>query len=270
MQLRLITTTAILTLSLAGGLYAQDQKDPYVKGAAKAAIAKSGVNAKNQQASARYTSLFEVFSLPIGEASALLRSQKTHPEIYEILVKKANLEAVSATSGITAYKNTNESINEKIYPTEFKRPNIFLGGRPERSPNKNQTNKESKRASDLPATDGSKSLSGLAIPALPTDFETRNMGLTVELEVEVGPVVGEYSFRIAPEMVYYIGRDSWGEGSSKSEMPNILAQRITSTGTTVAGQPFFLGTMSRFQGLESDKDLPKRVWFAMLTITPIK
>jgi len=94
-----------------------------------------------------------------------------------------------------------EIIREFIYPTEYEPPEL---------PNS--------------TGDGFSPIS----PATPTAFETRNVGVTLEVEPRVGPNKKMIELSIRPELVEFEGFVNYGTPIT-STADNILGQSITST-----------------------------------------
>ena len=137
-----------------------------------------------------------------GQVQAILRglSQKRGTDIM-------TAPSVIARSGETA---TIEVIREFIYPTEYEPP-------------------------ELPNSVGSTSLGGFGdiggqsssfpvTPATPTAFETRNTGVTLEIQPTIGANDFVIDLRFAPEIVEFEGFINYGSP-------------ITSAGTDLLGNP---------------------------------
>jgi len=123
------------------------------------------------------------------------------------LAQKKGTDLMTAPS-ITArsgQKATIEVIREFIYPTEYEPPELPEGG-------------------GAIATGVGAAPSMIATPATPTAFETKNLGVTLEIE----PTIGENDFvidiRFIPEIVEFEGFINYGSP-------------ILSPGTDIAGNP---------------------------------
>ena len=146
----------------------------------------------------------------------------------ESLIGKSEARVIE-TSVITCrsgQKATVESIAEHIFPTEYE-----PGGIVER-PGK----KEGKPAevSTLP---------------LATAFETKNLGVTVEVEPTIGENNQLIDLRILPEIVYHVGNTTYGkhkEGESEVEieMPTFYKVACNTAVTLLSGQQFFLASQT--------------------------
>lgn len=107
------------------------------------------------------------------------------------LAQKKGTDLMTAPS-ITArsgQKATIEVIREFIYPTEYEPPELPQGGG---------------------GAAGATTVIGIATPATPTAFETKNLGVTLEIE----PTIGENDFvidlRFLPEIVEFEGFINYG------------------------------------------------------------
>lgn len=134
--------------------------------------------------------------------------------------KMLETQMVTARSG---QKASSESVHEFIYPTEYEPP-----APPPR--------KEGEQ--DAAATFQTH-------PAVPTAFETRNVGSSLEVE----PVIDEsgkvIDLRFVPELVYHTGNEVWqevteGKDSYRVQMPNFYTIRINTSVTLIAGEPFLV------------------------------
>jgi len=124
-------------------------------------------------------------------------------------------------------KATTESLHEFIYPTEYQPP-------------------------ALPGTFGPdyhKETSMLA-SSMPTAFETRNLGSTLEIEPTVNESGKIIDLRFVPELVWHTGDTLWGEGKDalgmpfRISMPDMYTMRINTAITCVSGQYTFVGALS--------------------------
>jgi general secretion pathway protein D len=145
-----------------------------------------------------------------GEVQMIMRglSQKKGTDLM-------TAPSVTARSG---QKATIEIIREFIYPTEYEPPEIpqSFGG------NNNQGNNN---GTSLPGNIGGGTTNSFPVtPATPTAFETRNTGVTLEIE----PTIGENDFvidlRFVPEIVEFEGFINYGSP-------------IQTTGTDALGNP---------------------------------
>lgn len=274
MKLQLITTGAIMAFSFTANLNAQDKTDPYYKGD-KSGIAKpvptksSGVAAGDKEnISETYTVMYEMFSLPLSEASTLMRSEKSDEKIYLYLIQKAKQEWLAVARTRSGERSTIESINEFIYPTEFDAPSLptTLGVQIVPVDEKEDEKKDTPQLQKLTQAPRLKDMEGVAVPALPAAFATRNAGVTIEFEAYI---VGEIcNIRISPEYVALTGTTTHGQGMSKTSMPEFEKQGLTTAVNCLLNKPALLGTMNRSPF--SKLGLPDKVWFAMITVKPVR
>jgi hypothetical protein len=109
-------------------------------------------------------------------------------------------------------KVLSESITERIYPTEYEPPSLpgsFIG-------------------KEEPPKNWSELVEEILKGIVPTSFETRNTGATLEADAE--PVEGEeriWNVRLALEDVSLVGRDSYGEMPKVVSMPAFTNFRLT-------------------------------------------
>jgi general secretion pathway protein D len=170
--------------------------------------------------------------------------------------KGADLMTAPSVTARSGMKATIEIIREFIYPTEYEPPEIpdSFGG-------------SSTLTSGLGGLGGliggSSSGSFPVTPATPTAFETRNTGVTLEIE----PTIGENDFvielRFVPEIVEFEGFINYGSpiqtsGSSllgeptvsvitenRIEMPVFSVRRVNTTLTIYDGYTVAVGGLMR-------------------------
>lgn len=117
-----------------------------------------------------------------------------------------------------------ESIQEFIYPTEFDPPQIL-------NPEKEK---------------GSKTV--LTLPQA-TAFETRNVGVTLEVDPVLGADDRTVDLNLAPELTYLTGFESWGKHASGDSgvdvrMPLFFTVKTTTQVTMIAGEYAFVSAMT--------------------------
>ncbi|MDH4444376.1 MAG: type II and III secretion system protein [Akkermansiaceae bacterium] len=158
--------------------------------------------------------------------------------------------SVTARSG---QKATIEIIREFIYPTEYEPPEIPTS-----------VGTASSSSSLLPGGGGGSATSSFPVtPATPTAFQTRNTGITLEIE----PTIGENDFmidlRFAPEIVEFEGFINYGSpiqsagsdalGNSvqitltenRIEMPVFSTRRVSTSLTIYDGYTVAIGGLMR-------------------------
>ena len=154
---------------------------------------------------------------------------------------EARVIETSVITSRSGQRFTVESIAEHIFPTEYE-----PGGIVER-PGK----KEGKPAevSTLPTA---------------TAFETKNLGVTVEVEPTIGENNQLIDLRILPEIVYLVGKTKYGshkEGESEVqiEMPTFYKLSVNTSVTLLTGQQFFLASQTPVNVATGQPDADLRV-----------
>ncbi len=130
--------------------------------------------------------------------------------------KGADLMTAPSVTARSGQKATIEIIREFIYPTEYEPPELPQGG------------------GGSSTVLGGTSAAQIATPATPTAFETRNTGVTLEIE----PTIGENDFmidlRFVPEIVEFEGFINYGspiqaQATSVSATGIIIPSTVTLT-----------------------------------------
>ncbi len=198
---------------------------------------------------------FETFSLDLADAAELRRKVMGDQKLYdEILTRVAKGQAVQESFSVlrsrSGEKALLENISEFIYPTEYEKASV---------PNSLR----------LTSSGGEAEKAGfpaVIAEATPTSFETRNTGLSLEIEPTLAQNDLIIDLRIAPNFTTLVEKSKFGKGASETEMPTFETQRIETSATVWAGRPFLLGTPSRPPVSKVDADSAKRVWFAFVTV----
>lgn len=154
--------------------------------------------------------------------------------------KKATYVNSASTVTRPGQRTKIESITEYIYPTEFD------PGRPVQA--SSQGNKD-EAETEAPESGKFASAGSPASLPLATAFETRNLGITMEIDPQLGADNASIDISMAPELVYHLGETTWGtyrEGESAVEvkMPRFYTVRVTTQITVVRGEPLLIGTVS--------------------------
>jgi hypothetical protein len=262
------TKTLLIASLLIGSLNAQEKPaDPY--------RAPSATAAKTEPEPQPVISIcYENFSVPLSMAAALQREKLTDSALYGKLIAELGKDAVRQEilqvlrCGEGHIAKT-ESVSESIYPTEYSYSSEYSYSEYSYSADSSQQHNLAPKAAP-PATSGPRSDlgSGERVPALPNAFDTRNTGHTLELEATLSADRGGHlDLRIAPESVALVGRTSYGQEFSTTEMPEFESQRLKTRVTAKLDGPTLLGTMSRPPVSRVDPDSANRVWFAFVTPT---
>lgn len=165
----------------------------------------------------------ETFSLPLADASALLRKFPSDAERYNELVrcvdaKKARLERLIVVRTISGQQAKGESVHELIYPTEFARTSAA---------------KTNAATTTMPAE-------GAVIPG---GFQTRNLGDTLNFTPQISADGRLINITLIPESSSFVGYK--GAGDQKwARQPVLATQRLTTSVIVKNGEPFLLGTLN--------------------------
>ncbi|WP_193210622.1 hypothetical protein [Luteolibacter marinus] len=145
---------------------------------------------------------------------------------------KATVVETMLCTGRSGEKTTAESIEEFIYPTEYE---------PGEIPNEIHTTE----SGDKVKSDGRDH----AIGPTPTSFEVRNLGSTLEIEPTIGAGNQLIDLRMAPDIVYHVGNETWTEwkdahGDASIRMPTMYRLGLTTAVTVVDGQVLLAAALS--------------------------
>ena len=145
--------------------------------------------------------------------------------LQDLIVKgEATLVETAIVTARSGQRAKVESIQEFIYPTEYDPPQIL-------NPEKEK---------------GSKTV--LTLPQA-TAFETRNLGVTLEVDPVLGADDRTVDLNLAPEITYLTGFESWGKHTSEGgtvevRMPSIFTVKTTTQVTMIAGEYAFVSAMT--------------------------
>ncbi|MCW1887615.1 hypothetical protein OKA04_22955 [Luteolibacter flavescens] len=252
-----ILITGLTTLS---GLHAQDRAatDPFVRNGAQD-------NQADENIPRVISICVENFSLDLNEASALYQQKMGDTKLYaelraRVAKNQAKQETFSVIRARTGEKALVESLSEHIYPTEYDHGTPANTPVPAAAAATANGNKQASTPTATPAT-----ISPATPPILPTAFETRNTGITVEIEPTLTADGRVVDLRIAPDFTTLAERVKWGQGTAEAELPIFESQRITLATSLITGQPQLLGTPSRPPVSKVDADSANRVWFCFVT-----
>jgi hypothetical protein len=188
---------------------------------------------KSRSSGANLSARYEVFSLEPAEAASLLRSNHPNDVLYNMLVEMVDEEkAVQETMIVLTTRSAQRAQTSSI--SEYIYPTEY----------------------DKPNS--------------PTAYETRNIGVTVEVEAIVNPQSGMIDLSIAPEHVSLAGKSEWGSPEAKQEMPDFESQRLSTTTQVMPEVPRLLGTISRPPLSKVEKDSAGRIWIAFVTVSHVK
>ena len=194
-----------------------------------------------------YTLTFEVFSAPMAKMAGLKRVGKNDSSIYQemvIGVEKGEVlqDKFMEIRTLEGQTGTIEQIREYIYPTEFDPAEI------------------GKLPKDLP--EGFKDYDRFITPASPTSFETRNLGDTVEFELDQKEhETDQLTGRLNYTHVRLLEEEKWGKDENEVKVPRFDRQSIRAALTLKMNEPLHVGAFS-----DPLPDRKGRVWVAFVTI----
>ena len=179
-------------------------------------------------------------SKPASADSTELRKQ-VQEMVSKNEAKVIETQMITAKSG---QKATTESIHEFIYPTEYSPPG--LPG----------SFDESYKAPPNPLK--------INLAPVPTAFDTRNLGSTLEIEPTIDDGNNTIQLRLVPEIVYHTGNTTWYEGKDitgnpfKVMMPNMYVARLNTSLTLINGQ-YTLAAVVSPKDDKGDTDMTRKV-----------
>ena len=269
MKYKTLVVTAFAIASLHGQ---ENPADPYREAKAVAAAPTPSGAGEPKNISICY----ETFSLPLAVAAKIQREQLSDSDLYARIAaavekQAARQETFTVLRARSGQRATTESISEQIYPTEYEPPELpnSVGVSIVPPPVKDVPTPvpDTEKLKDAPDLG---SLEGIKTPATPTAFETRNTGVTFEIEPTLAETEKILDLRIAPGHVALVGHTTSGQGLSLIEMPVFENQSVNTSVTLHINQPFLVGTINRPPNSKMDPDSANRVWFAFVTGTLAK
>lgn len=194
--------------------------------------------------------------IEIWEAPALEVAKRLDDLHDAAGLAKLRAESLAGAQGVTlvsspvlaidaSTKELLESITERIYPTEYQPPSL---------PGTFGTNFGKAEDKKEPPKNWSEVVEEILTGIAPTSFETRNTGLS--LEVDVGPVEGKekiWNVRIALEEVNLVGRDTFGDVPPGISMPVFTTFRVTGDPQLKEGQWRLLSVQEPPRGIEGKR-----------------
>lgn len=143
---------------------------------------------------------------------------------------KATILETTSIIARSGDKAATESITEFIYPTEWK-------------PYELANQLEAPESDEAP-----KALEFIPQP-IPSAFETRNLGTTLQVEPTLGEDSRTIALRLAPELVYHVGNENWSQwvtkkGDGSIKMPSIYSLRLSTALIMIDGQPCLVAVQS--------------------------
>ena len=209
---------------------------------------------------------------PMIDAPKMIRVQVEHIEMSHKDLTRLMMEEVAETSdakalrmkvqalvekdeakvidtqivlGRSGQKQTTESRQEVIYPTEYEPMNWLP-----------PVEGEDKTVSPVPSFPHN--------PATPTSFETRNVGSSLETEPTIGENDRIIDLRLLPELIWHTGNTVWNERKDelgnvyKVSMPDFYTLSMSTSITCISGQYVMAGVHSPKNGegkLDQDRKI---------------
>ncbi|HEY1122619.1 MAG TPA: hypothetical protein VGE67_13495 [Haloferula sp.] len=206
---------------------------------------------------------FETFSLEMAEAAALYHDQPNDTALYKevtarVAKGKARQESFSLVRARSGERAILKSTSESIYPASYL-PGARADENKQPAPVRGAPPKPAAPAA-APTTPPSPPPTS-ALP-FPTDFKTRDVGITLEIEPTIAMNDRLIDLRITPTFVTSVNRTKWGPVESGIETPGFEVQQVVTSASVLSERPYFLGTMSRPTDSKADPDSADRVWFA--------
>lgn len=177
--------------------------------------------------------VYEVFSLPLGQAAALQRAGLSDAKFYQQLVSGLDDETVTLETFLTVRGSSGSPMTASA-GQDYRHPKGFD---PPEIPNQvtgpgNRKTEDGKEITVFPAN-----------PSNPTSYETRFLGETLTARVRLEED-GRLTLEIQPTRTILLQKDVYGRGLSRVEYPRFAVPRIETGVTTTSGIPFLLGTVS--------------------------
>jgi hypothetical protein len=205
----------------------------------------------------------EFIEVPQAEVTRLLSKEKLGKDAAKLReelqksvdAQKANLYETMMVVARSANKATAESIREVIYPTEYEQPELTC---------------------NPPITEeqAAQGKSRRVCPPLPSAFETRNTGSTLEIEPTIGDDNTTIDLRLVPEIVFDTGVRKWNVhkdelgNESWIEMPLFYSLRTNTSLTLSDGMPQLLSVLTP-KGADGTPD-PSRKMLVIVTADIVK
>ncbi|MFN4873601.1 MAG: hypothetical protein ACK4V4_05235 [Sphingobacteriales bacterium] len=262
----LLATLVVASLSLTT-VYSQDKAaDPYVAAKKDGTPTVAAIPPEDQSPNkpVNISICYEEFSVPLAMAATFQRAKLADQALYAKLTESSDKTEVKQESFVvtrtrSGQKAFSEGIAEMIYPSDYNPAQISTAVVEE------DVETEKKAAPVVP-----DHATGLIAPAFPTNFETRNTGLTFEIEAYIRDDGNLIDLRLMPRHTTLAGETKSGQGVSEVVMPVFEKQSIDTAVTLRIDSPFLIGTMNRPPVSKVDSDSANRVWFAFVTASITK
>jgi hypothetical protein len=135
-------------------------------------------------------------------------------------------------------------VHEFIYPTEYTEP----------------TQEKTPKEQDKP----SPTASFPSTPSIPTAFDTRNVGSTLEIEPTLGVDGKIIDLRFSPELVWHTGNIVWLEHKDEAgnvyqvQMPDIYTIKLDTSVSCISGQYMLVAIVSP-KDAKGERDMTRKV-----------
>ncbi len=218
--------------------------------------------------SAQISLRFEDFSLSLADAAALMREPLNDKARLDRVLKmmetgKVRQELIAVVRTTPGQRAVTESIDEFRYMTEISvNPMVKIQDRgTEANPDAPKTAPDARSAEAGGAFAGQ--ITGMSVT--PTSFETRNVGMTIEVEPVLGPYGKTIDLNVVPQLVRYFG-DHNVSPDLKFGQPTFETQKITTSVSIEPNKPFLIGTKNLPYDDGIAKPDPERtVWLEFVT-----
>ena len=208
--------------------------------------------------------------MELSEAQQLLAGFRSDSQRYAEIEQRvgrgsAKLEEMITVRTRSGQRAKVEGIAEKIYPTQFAIGTQKPAGAP--------TSANGKPGAE--GTSGGTSSGGNSFPVttVPSDFETRNAGTSLEVEPTLGEDDATVDVTVAPEIVTLLGMDTYGDPSKGIVQPRFMTRKLSTSISLKDGTTAFIGTvnpphLSGVEGTTADKV----AWLSFLRVEvePVK
>lgn len=186
---------------------------------------------------------YEVFSLALDEAAAMRRTRGEKGALYERVVRQVELgkvkqEKLICVQGMPGVPVVLEQVIEFIYPSVYTPPGF---------------------GTELILPEAENRLESRYFPKAISAFDTKNLGDTVELEMQWDDS-GVAEIRLTGSHHSLLQRNAFGEGKARWEMPEFTGQALDTAAILSGGVPSLVGTVT-----PANED--GRVWWAFVTVS---
>jgi Flp pilus assembly secretin CpaC len=201
----------------------------------------------------------QVFSMARTQAVETVFAKPTGTNFADVLrtvealvaAKKATLVATPSVTTMSGEKATIESLLEHRYPTEFEPPQIpqqiGTGGTTTKV---TTTTSVTEETTTVPRTSST-----------PTAFDTRNMGLTLEVEPVASEDRKEIHISLVPQIVALQGTVKYKtDNNGEIEQPEFYTKKIRTAVLVKNGGIAFLGTLEPDRTLSKGEDLTEVIF----------